>query len=248
MVKRKIIKLFVVFGALIFIFSLSGCLDDIHIHEYQLIVDSTEHYYICECGNVKNKSIHDYDLVVDKEPTIEEDGIVHMECVVCGYKEYEGTVIEAGLPQIEAKCTNFSSGNELKLYLLEHKIKCLYVNKIRKQNEVIICYDDFYNRYTINFDRKDGEFVNPYVKIRIALYSDYLGNDSLVGDGSPPHSITFLFKLWEYDGTNKLKYEFEDNLIYIYSGDKLVGEVSYNEVLGVSQEWITEFLNENLMY
>lgn len=57
MVKNKIIKLFVVFGILIFISSFSGCIDDIHVHEYQLVLNSTEHYYICECGIEKNKGI-----------------------------------------------------------------------------------------------------------------------------------------------------------------------------------------------
>ena len=49
--------------------------------------DETNHWNVCECGEIMNETAHDYEWVTDKEATATEAGSKHEECTVCGYKK-----------------------------------------------------------------------------------------------------------------------------------------------------------------
>ena len=49
--------------------------------------DETNHWNVCECGEIMNEAAHDYEWVTDKEATATEAGSKHEECTVCGYKK-----------------------------------------------------------------------------------------------------------------------------------------------------------------
>lgn len=68
-----------------------------HEHDYGSIwkYDDDNHYYECLCGEKKDVEKHNFEWVVDKEPTENETGIKHEECSVCHYKRKEGTVIQS---------------------------------------------------------------------------------------------------------------------------------------------------------
>ena len=55
--------------------------------------DADNHWHECSCGEVLDKTAHDFKWVVDKAATEEETGLKHEECV-CGAKRSEGTVID----------------------------------------------------------------------------------------------------------------------------------------------------------
>ena len=56
--------------------------------------DADNHWHECSCGEVLDKTAHDFKWVVDKAATEEETGLKHEECAVCGAKRSEGTVID----------------------------------------------------------------------------------------------------------------------------------------------------------
>ena len=49
--------------------------------------DMYVHWHECECGNKSDISFHDFEYVVDKEPTNDESGSKHNECKICGHKK-----------------------------------------------------------------------------------------------------------------------------------------------------------------
>lgn len=65
------------------------------------------------------------------------------------------------------------------------------------------------------------------------------------------HSITFTFIFKYSDRIDNLEYKFDTyngenkykKAIHIYSGNILIGEVTYNENLDIDSNWIIEFLN-----
>lgn len=68
-----------------------------HEHDYGSTwkYDDDNHYYECLCGEKKDVEKHNFEWVVDKEPTDNETGIKHEECSICHYKKNEGTVIQS---------------------------------------------------------------------------------------------------------------------------------------------------------
>lgn len=54
--------------------------------------DAENHWHKCEnCDEAADKAAHDFDWVIDEQPTEEADGIKHEACTVCGYKRNENT-------------------------------------------------------------------------------------------------------------------------------------------------------------
>ena len=49
-------------------------------------LDVNRHWQECECGDRINIGKHEYEWVIDKEPTATEFGYKHQECVICHYK------------------------------------------------------------------------------------------------------------------------------------------------------------------
>ena len=103
--------------------------------------------------------------------------------------------------------------------------------------------------------KKDGKYINPYLTISFALYSEALGTDT--GDDDVLyHSISFLINIRPNDLKDKISYKLckysnsenmYNNVVLIYSGDYVIGEAYYYTKLDVTKNWITEFLNENLL-
>lgn len=54
-----------------------------HLHNE----DAEYHWYECECGNRMNIEKHNFEYVIDVEPTETEVGYRHQECTECGYKK-----------------------------------------------------------------------------------------------------------------------------------------------------------------
>ncbi len=49
--------------------------------------DADSHYYQCTCGIKLSDTAHSFTTVIDKEPSVSEEGSCHRECTVCHYKE-----------------------------------------------------------------------------------------------------------------------------------------------------------------
>lgn len=67
----------------------------LHDHNWssEWTTDGESHWKTCECGEVKDKGVHQFQWVVDEPATESKTGLKHEECTVCGYKRNEGTVI-----------------------------------------------------------------------------------------------------------------------------------------------------------
>ena len=74
-----------------------------HTHSYgtDWKYDGTNHWHECECGDKADTAAHSFQWVIDKAATKEATGIKHEECIVCGAKRSENTVIpkDSGSPQ-----------------------------------------------------------------------------------------------------------------------------------------------------
>ena len=69
-----------------------------HNYENKWSYDNEFHYYKCErCNSKIEQEKHTFEWVIDKNPSKEEEGIKHKECIVCHIKQEEGTII----PQIQ---------------------------------------------------------------------------------------------------------------------------------------------------
>lgn len=59
------------------------------------LCDETSHWNICSvCGKEFDKADHTYKWIVDQAATEDETGLTHEECVVCGSKRNEDTIID----------------------------------------------------------------------------------------------------------------------------------------------------------
>lgn len=60
-----------------------------HVHNYEdtYKTDETNHWKECRCGNITDKSAHNFTWVTDEEATEVKAGSKHEECTVCGYKK-----------------------------------------------------------------------------------------------------------------------------------------------------------------
>ena len=67
-----------------------------HIHDYGVnwMTDESSHWKECECGEKEEESLHIFEWITDKVATVNETGVKHEECSVCGYRRNENTVIE----------------------------------------------------------------------------------------------------------------------------------------------------------
>ena len=55
--------------------------------------DAENHWHACDCGSKTDVAAHDFQWVIDREPTEESTGMKHEECTVCHFKRNENTVI-----------------------------------------------------------------------------------------------------------------------------------------------------------
>ena len=114
-----------------------------------------------------------------------------------------------------------------------------------------------------------GNTLNPLDKTRVPggssggsaaavagnLCAGALGTDT--GDDDVLyHSILFLINIRPNDLKDNISYKLYkysnnenmyNNVVLIYSGDNVIGEAYYYTKLDVTKNWITEFLNENLL-
>ncbi len=64
-----------------------------HTHEYVVKNDENQHHSVCECGAKTESESHDYEWVIDKEPSYTIVGIQHKECKICGHKTEQNTAV-----------------------------------------------------------------------------------------------------------------------------------------------------------
>ena len=163
-------------------------------------------------------------------------------------------VISDAIP-VPITSITFNNGNELEEFIKNHENvnKWVYMNEIIKNNETINVYN---KSYSFNYDEeKDGKYINQYITISFALYSEKLGTDT--GDEDVLyHSISFLINIRPNDLKDNISYKFckysnnenmYNNVVLICSGDNVIGEAYYYTKLDVTKNWITDFLNENLL-
>ena len=83
-----------------------------HTHSYGSTwkSDADSHWKECTCGEKSEEAPHGFEWVTDKTATVEETGLKHEECRVCGYKRSENTVIEKIAKQEEEKPTETKKG------------------------------------------------------------------------------------------------------------------------------------------
>ena len=67
-----------------------------HEHSYgtEWKADAESHWKECSCGKTAAMEPHSFAWVTDTEPTQEAEGLKHEECVACGFRRNEGTVID----------------------------------------------------------------------------------------------------------------------------------------------------------
>lgn len=65
-------------------------------HTYATVLsnDTYNHWYECHCGVKKDVNSHEFEWLVDLEPTEEMTGLKHEECTICKYSRNENTEIE----------------------------------------------------------------------------------------------------------------------------------------------------------
>ena len=74
--------------------------------------DPYVHWQECECGFRANIADHQYEYVVDKEPTETTPGYKHHECSICGYKKAQieipalGGGTDGGEPPVDTNPTD----------------------------------------------------------------------------------------------------------------------------------------------
>ena len=68
--------------------------EDTHQFGSKWKTDDKSHWKECECGEKAELSDHKFKWIIDKNATILESGLKHEECIVCGYKRNENTVID----------------------------------------------------------------------------------------------------------------------------------------------------------
>ena len=58
-----------------------------HEHHYsdEWSYDEAQHWHECSCGMGTDVAPHEYTTVVDRQPTVDQPGLAHAECVVCGF-------------------------------------------------------------------------------------------------------------------------------------------------------------------
>lgn len=96
--KKTIIKtIFFAMLLVIAVFSIASCTTDEnsgdHVHSFIEKVDDSGRFMECACGEIKNKIKHNFEWIIDSEPTYTDVGIKHQECSACGYKTNENTAI-----------------------------------------------------------------------------------------------------------------------------------------------------------
>ena len=61
--------------------------------------DETNHWNICECGEILNLEAHTFRWMTDREATQTEPGLRHEECAVCGYAKEAEEIPAAEVPE-----------------------------------------------------------------------------------------------------------------------------------------------------
>lgn len=67
-----------------------------HTHSYvdAWKTNNKKHWKECECGDKLGEAEHKFSWVIDRVATVENTGMKHEECEMCGYMRNEGTTIE----------------------------------------------------------------------------------------------------------------------------------------------------------
>ena len=192
-------------------------------------------------------------LYFDSEYTIKYDNEFIKEDTTIYVKLKDNKCTIRSDISVPIQSISFNNGEELEDFIINNKIKCLYITEITKQDEILDAYNVI---YTLYFDEEeDGEYVNSCVFIEFSLYSNLLGTDTDSTMDVQYHSISFLCNFKNYKEISELSFEFYNyendkykynNLIYIYSEDIQIGEIYYYDRLDISHDWIIDFLNENI--
>ena len=97
--------------------------EDTHQYGSEWRTDDKSHWKECDCGEKSELSSHIFKWVIDKNASIQESGFKHEECVVCGYRRNENTVIGklGNTPEKGQKLTDHKSGAVYKVVIAKTK-------------------------------------------------------------------------------------------------------------------------------
>lgn len=274
---KKIIALTI--AAMMLILSFSSCelnfdnVNDIqnggqHIHIFTKKFDDEWHFMECSCGEIKDKTAHGFEWVVDIEPTYTSTGLKHRECNECGHKIDEGTVTERLIHEetinggnstqpsfsMSQYYTDFTELNDffiskeiIKGSFLSLDLSSSEENKIHVQNP----FGD--PSYCLFYERQaNDQYANPILVTEFSIYSEELGSDT---DADVLfHSFTLkMVSTPQNSFSEKMSYEFFpyekqgeiwNYVVKIYSGNECVAEMYYYTILDIDREWIVSFLSE----
>lgn len=267
-VKKTIATALILFIVLLLF---GGCINNstFHTHDYKLKSNETEHFMECSCGEVKDRTEHAFEWVVDSEPTYTTPGYKHKECGTCGYKTEENTVIGnvldvPGVEPTPITSKSFVNYDDLKSFYNENREKIntafLSINAVSDSERGIYIVNEQRElvKYTFEYDREsDGHYINPYIVTRFSVYSTELGTDTNVELDIPYHSFTleFISKGCNQEITD-LRFEFADwtdpgsiweRIVYVYDGSELIGGVYLSFSLEISDDWFADYLRSNFV-
>ena len=184
-----------------------------------------------------SKHTHSYEWIIDENPTYNTNGKKHQECTICKEKQ-EYVTVEKLSQKSTIKENVDVFGYSEKLTNLLDIVELKNLNKTGKQ---------YTREYCIPVISK-----NSFTKV----YNNELGytcdlNEEIF------ISMSFLCKLY---GTIKeisnIRYEFYKyenskniftDLVLMYSDTELIGKIYFSTTLTISDEWITNFINNNLV-
>lgn len=233
--QKNRVKLFLTLGLLLCLITVSGC----------------------------SKHTHTYEWIIDENPTYNTNGKKHQECTICKEKQ-EYVTVEKLSQKSTIKENVDVFGYSEKLTNLLDIVELKNLNKTGKQYTREYCipvisknsFTKVYNNelgYTCDLNE---EILVPEIQSSFSFYDENLGPNENKDDGIVI-SMSFLCKLC---GTTKeisnIRYEFYKyenskniftDLVLMYSDTELIGKIYFSTTLTISDEWITNFINNNLV-
>ena len=215
---------------------------------------------------------HKFTWVIDVEPTYLSPGVQHKECLICGYKTDENTVIQRNMyneviyeevvdPTLPGM-KSFNSANELKKFMSDNEEKLdgsfIYLDlSDAKENGIHI---PFTSPPAYTFEYKEGKggcYTNARLITWFELYVEELGTDTDIEYDVPYHSISLYLVSNECaDEIKDLSFEF-----YKYSNSHekwnyvvkinnqngvCIADMYYYTGLEIDREWIVSFITQKM--
>ena len=272
--KKTIIKtIFFALLLVIAVFSIASCTPDEnggdHVHSFIEKVDDSGRFMECACGEIKNKIKHNFEWIIDSEPTYTASGYKHKECTNCTYKTDENTIIERLIHTDGFDDRLTIDLPNKKTFANKEKLVEFYEEQKSKINYSFLCMDASsepengiyttlspFNHYSFHYSEEtEDEYTTPFIVISYGIYSNELGPifDEAV-DGV--ESASFLMYFYGIDSpVDSYQIEFYeiddpksafDFAVQIMSGDICIGTIFYSTDVYINREWMADYLLRNL--